>query len=197
MKYFSIVILIILSLLTACSNEEKGDAIIKEAELTDFEKSLMEIAGKESFAFDIELNNENVEEVHTKIDYYENGEFIDSLSEFSSALSESDLKETIRAVFIRQEITDQEEQWISSVITADGSGSSTIKNKIADSEEMSSAWGGIPSSASLNIGEKRIIASIVHSNRNQVSVLNSIETEADIKRATDYERAYLISIELK
>lgn len=197
MKY-SIVILITLSLLAACSNEEKGDAVIKQAELTDFEKSLIEITGEQSFVYDIELNNNEVKEIHTFVDYYEDGKLIDRVSEYSSSISESEKEDPIRAVFIRNQIDEDEEQWISSLMTNSGSSRGDSVNDIKGREEMGSAsWGGISSPTHVEIKEKQAVASIVKSNKNSVSTYNIIETEDDLKKATDYEQVYIISLELR
>ncbi|NEU32044.1 hypothetical protein GN156_14875 [bacterium LRH843] len=61
----------------------------------------------------------------------------------------------------------------------------------------STAWGGIHSPTPLFKNENKIIASIVHTNKNTVSSRTDISTEEELKEATNYEQVYIISIELK
>ena len=47
------------------------------------------------------------------------------------------------------------------------------------------------------IGESKVIGTIAYSSKDEMSIVNEIETKEDLKRATDYEQAYLISVELR
>ncbi|PAV29683.1 hypothetical protein CIL05_09935 [Virgibacillus profundi] len=198
MRYVPVFFLITLSLLSACSNEVESDAVIEEAELTEFEKNLIELTGDQSFVYDYEINNDEVKEIHTFIDYYEKGELIERVSEMGTTLSETQSDDPMRTVFIRKQVNENEEQWITSIMSNSGSSSADAVNDISKRKEMNSAsWGGITSRTPVNIGEKQVVASIVKSNKNGVSTYNIIETEDDLKRATDYEQVYIISIELR
>ncbi|WP_188454841.1 hypothetical protein [Virgibacillus oceani] len=201
MRYITIAILLLLSLLSACTQDKvnkDADAIIKEANLTEFEKYMVKIAGTNSFHYDMEIKSKDVNKLHTTIDYYENGNFKRKIADSYTALSEKDLNETIRTVFIRQQPTNNQEQWISTVMTKDGYSSSESKLVITKRKEAeSSTWGGISDETPLHIGEKRIIASLINSDKNAVSITYNMETEEEIKKATNYEQVYLISVELQ
>lgn len=200
-KYFIICVLIILLFLTACSQEQEtsdGDAVVSEADLTDFEKNLTQIIDEKSFIYDIEVNNDDVTEIHTTIDYYENSELVRSIADSSTTFSDADMEDGIRTVFMRKSANERNEQWITSVITSSGSSIAESLNDLEGREELdSSAWGGVISPTPLFLGEKKVIASIVHTNDSSVSVINTIKTEEDLRRATDYEQVYIMSIELK
>jgi hypothetical protein len=58
-------------------------------------------------------------------------------------------------------------------------------------------WGGIVDPVPLSIGEKRVIASVVQSNKNTVSSRVDIVSEEDLREATNYEQVYIISIEIE
>ncbi|WP_099159125.1 hypothetical protein [Virgibacillus ndiopensis] len=203
MRYFTIGMVLLLSLLSACTQdkasiESESDATIKEADLTAFEKHMMEIAGTYSFSYDIEIKSDKVKELHTTIDYYENGDFKRKIVDSYTTLTEEDLKEKIRTVFVRQQPTNDQEQWISSVMTKDGYSTAESKFDITNRKKIeSTTWGGISDKTPLKIGEKRIVASLINSDKNAVSIRTNIETKEEIKEATNYEQVYLISVELQ
>ncbi|WP_404451360.1 hypothetical protein LG329_13585 [Virgibacillus necropolis] len=71
----------------------------------------------------------------------------------------------------------------------------TTKNDIEERENMASGSGSI-SELPLTIGEK-VVATIVYTDEKGMSILNHIETEEDLKMATNYEQVYVISVEMK
>jgi len=197
MKYLTLGLLLILFTLTACSDEiPKGDALIKQAELTSFEKSLADLTGQYALIYDIDLKTKNATEITGIVDYYENGEFVRQISKVSSPITEENNSETIRVAFIQQLINDSEEKWITSFMTNGGHFSGTNKNKIDQLDQMASGSGGL-SKDSLVIGKTKRIAIIVYSNKDEVGINNNLETKEDLKRATNYEHAYIISIEIR
>lgn len=197
MKYVTLGLLLLLFTLTGCSEETpKGDALLKQAKLTGFEKSLAELTGKYSIIYDIDLNNNNATEITGIVDYYENGEFVRQISEMSSPITEKNNTETIRVAFIQQLITESEENWITSFMIDEGQVSGTSKNKIHQLNQMASGYAGV-SNGSLVIGKKKGLATIVYTNKELVGIGSEIETKEGIKRATNYEHAYIISIELR
>ena len=191
-------ILLSLLVLFGCSSEgntKDGDATINVADLTDAEESLIEIMNSQSFAYDVEINNKDVKEIQATVDYYENGEFVKSILNFST---EVDSEDPIRTVFMRQNANEDHEQWTSAVIKENGHASAytdPIEEKL---EEMElSAWDGLNSPTPLFIGEKKVVAHIIQTNKDGISSLNNIETEADLKATLDYEQVYIMSVELK
>lgn len=155
MKYLTLGLFLILLLLTACSEETtSADALIKQAELTSFEKSLADLTGKYSLIYDIDLKNDKATEITGIVDYYEHGEFVRQISEVSFPITEEINTETIRVAFIQQLINDSEENWITSFMTDEGQFSGTTKNKIDQLDQMASGSGGL-SEDSLFMGEKK------------------------------------------
>ena len=61
---------------------------------------------------------------------------------------------------------------------------------------MSTGSGSV-SEVPLFIGEKKVLATIAYTNNKGMTILNDIETKEDLKRVTDYEQVYIISVELK
>lgn len=198
LKYLSIGIFLSLSLLTACTKESAGDAMIKQAELTNFEKNLVDLTSEHSFVFDLKINNEEITEVITIVDFYENGEFVRQVGNMSSGISQETIDDKIRVAFIHQTLSENEESWLMSVMKDDGYLSSTSLNNIDDKERINfaSASGGI-NEATVIIGESKVVGSIAYSSKDEMSIYDSLETKEDLKRATDYEQAYLISVELR
>lgn len=197
MKYLTFGLLLILFTLTACSEETpKGDALIKQAELTSFEKSLSDLTGQYALMYDIDLKTKKATEITGYVDYYENGEFVRQVSDLSSPITEDNHTETLRVAFIQQLVNDNEEKWITSFMTDEGQFSGTNKNKINQLDQMASGSGGL-SEDSLVIGKKKNVAIIVYSNKDVVGISNNIETDEDLKSATNYEHVYILSIEVR
>lgn len=197
MKYLTLGLFLMLFTLTACSEETTtSDALINQAELTSFEKSLADLTGKYALIYDIDLKNDKATEITGIVDYYENGEFVRKISEVSAPITEENNTDTIRVAFIQQLINDSEENWITSFMTDEGQSSGTNKNKIDQLDQMSSGYVGL-SKDSLFIGKKKGLATIVYTNKDELAISNNIETEEDIKRATNYEHVYIISIQVR
>src|SRR5699024_2532722 len=102
MKYIPIFVFIILSLLSACSQEkaEEADAVIEEADLSSFEENLMNMMNNSAFVFDVEINNEDIEDLQLTVDYYEKSDFVDQVVDMSTMVaSEEGPEGSIRAGF--------------------------------------------------------------------------------------------------
>lgn len=199
MKHLSKGVFLSLLLLTACSKESAGDAMIKNAELTKFEESLVDLTTDHSFIFDLEIKNDEITEIMGTVDYYENGEFVRTVSGITTAISEEENKEDkLTVAIIHQARNDKEEQWITSSMTEDGQSSGTVLNNIDGKarEKFASVWGGV-NEGPLTIGQKKVIGVLAYSAKDGLSMANSIETKEDIKRATNYEQVYLLSVELR
>ncbi|MFZ3577795.1 hypothetical protein [Virgibacillus sp. DJP39] len=90
---------------------------------------------------------------------------------------------------------DNQEQWITSIMDDGGQSSGLFKKDISGREKMSSGTGGL-NEAPLFIGEKKVVATIVYTNKQGLSIYNDIETKEQLEKATDYEHVYIISVEL-
>lgn len=199
MKHLSIGVFLSLLLLTACSKGSAGDAMIKPAELTKFEESLVDLTSEHFFIFDLEIKNEEITEIKGTVDYYENGEFVRKVSEINTGISEEENNEDkLTVAIIRQARNDKEENWITSFMTESGQSSGSVLNKIDGKarEKFASSWGGV-NEGPLTIGQKKVIGTLAYSGKDGISINHSIETKEDIKRATDYEQVYVLSVELR
>ncbi|GAA0594793.1 hypothetical protein GCM10009001_08640 [Virgibacillus siamensis] len=202
MRVLQIVVgIFLIVVLAACSGEPEDTdptAAIKQAELSEFESSMMKLAGQNTFSFDIDINSENVSELHAAIKYYENSEMKNVVSKSDVSLSKQNIKKPIRITFIRRSPVKNKEEWITAVMTADGSSTTKQTLDVSDREEMSStAWGGITEPVSLDIGEQQIVGTLVQTNQNSTTILNTIETNEQLMHATAYEQVYVMSITLK
>ena len=147
----------------------------------------------------MEINNDEIAEIMGTVDYYENGEFARNVSGISTAISEEENNEDkLTVAIIHQARNDKEEQWITSLLTEDGLSSGTVLNNIDGKarEKFASVWGRV-NEGPLTIGQKKVIGVLAYSAKDGLSMANSIETKEDIKRATDYEQVYLLSVELR
>ena len=199
MKHLFIGVFLSLLLLSACSKDTAGDAMIKPAELTKFEESLVDLTSEHFFIFDLEINNDEIKEIKGTVDYYENGEFVRKVSEINTGISEEENNEDkLTLAIIRQAKNDKEENWIISFMTESGQSSGTVLNNIDGKarEKFASSWGGV-NEGPLTIGQKKVIGILAYSGKDGISITNSIETKEDIKRATDYEQVYVLSVELR
>ncbi|EPD50306.1 hypothetical protein HMPREF1210_02877 [Paenisporosarcina sp. HGH0030] len=195
MKYL-ILSIFILFLLTGCSKEsEKVDAKIKRAELTRYEESLITLSSQHALVYDLKLKNEAAKEIVVTIDYYEKGEFVRQISELTDRIVED---ENSLRVSILQQVINEEEDWITSILTEAGVSSIAVRQNTAvrDKKNFASTSGGI-TEGSLFIGEQKTIHSIVYSKLGEMSILHDIETKEDLKKATDYEQVYIVSLEIR
>ncbi|HSO58468.1 MAG TPA: hypothetical protein VLQ66_09635, partial [Paenisporosarcina sp.] len=192
-------IVLSLVLLTGCTKDSKGDAMIKNAELTKFEESLVDLTTDHSFIFDLEINNDEITEIMETVDYYENGEFVRNVSGISTAISEEeDNEDKLTVAIIHQARNDKEEQWITSLMTESGQSSGTVLNNIdGKAREKFASVSGRVNQGPLTIGQKKVIGVLAYSAKDGLSMANRIETKEDLKRATDYEQVYIISVEIR
>jgi hypothetical protein len=130
LKYLSAFLVLSLVLLTGCKQESKGDAIIKNAELTTFEDSLVNLTSEHSIILDLEINNDEITEIIGTVNYYENGEFVRKVSEINTGISEEEENDDKLTVgFIHQARNDIEENWITAFMTESGQSSGTVLNR--------------------------------------------------------------------
>ncbi|MEN1968068.1 hypothetical protein WMZ97_08325 [Lentibacillus sp. N15] len=196
MKRFCLAVLCsLLLILSACSGEQKGDATLKEAALTDFETGLLDMMSDTAFAYDLHLANDNINEIHATVDYYTKGQFNSHVIDFSTKVSSS-TDEPFRILFISQQTDDDHIQWISSVISNDGQ--STAKSEaIPIKSVMDYASGSNNELDAFPIHKKKIVASLVYSNKKQITVRHDIKTKKDLQQATNYKKVFLITLELQ
>ena len=196
MKYLSTFLVLSLVLLTGCTKESKGDAVVKHAELTKFEEGLVNLNSEHSFIFDMEINNDEITEIIGTVDYYENGKLVRQVYKLGSAIEQESIDDTIRVAFMQQPVNENEEKWLISTMTDNGQTSGSFKNNIDGKERMNfgSTSEGV-NEGPLIIGESKVIGAILYFDNG--SYTSSIKTKEDLESTTDYEQAYLISIEVR
>ena len=195
MKYKTLGILLIF-LLSACSGESKsGDAEIKRSELTQFEENLLSLSSQHSMVYDLELKNEAAKEIVVTIDYYEKGKFVRQITELTDRIVEN--QNSLRLAVLQQ-VNKNEDHWITSIMNESGMSSLAFPQPTDERERMNfgSTSGGIEVGA-LVIGERKIIYSIAYSSSDEMPILQNIETKEDLKKATNYEQVYIVSVELR
>ncbi|MCZ8537095.1 hypothetical protein M9R32_07890 [Paenisporosarcina quisquiliarum] len=195
MKYLTLGILMVF-LLSACSGESKsGDAEIKRSELTNFEENLLSLSSQHSMVYDLELKNEAAKEIVVTIDYYEKGKFVRQITELTDRIVEN--QDSLRLAVLQQ-VNKNEDNWITSIMNESGMSSVAFPQPTDERERMNlgSTSGGIELGA-LVIGERKIIYSIAYSSSDEMSILQNIETKEDLKKATNYEQVYIVSVELR
>lgn len=190
----------LLLLLCACTEKTttSSDAVIKRAELTPFEDNLPKLIDNRSFAYDIDVKTDQVSKIIGTVDYYENGEFVRQISEISTKIMEEEQQEAIRMVFMREPKSDDQEQWIASIMRGGSQSSVSTKNDINDIEKRKkmALGSGTISEVPLSIGKKKVVATMVYTDEKGMTIINNIETEEELKMATDYEHVYVISVEM-
>ncbi|GAA0447434.1 hypothetical protein GCM10008983_26840 [Lentibacillus halophilus] len=200
MRFRSLAIMVYLSvfMLAACTDtgEKKGDAAIAQADLTDFEEQLMDLSNETSFAYDINLHNEKARQLEVMVEHYEDGEKVNEVVHFASDLKGTKPSDDLRVVFLRQMIGQGKEKWVASIMTENGRASTENIVKTPSDDYTSVSSGGVGSKIPFNIGEQKYAATIKHTNKTSVTQRTNMETEEAIKKATDYEHVYLMSVQL-
>ncbi|GAB4074249.1 hypothetical protein GCM10028778_17520 [Barrientosiimonas marina] len=203
LRALTVILFLLALVLTACSDDtkpvgpdKKGDATIAEADLTDFDKKLMNLATDMSFAYDIQLHNQEAKELQVTVEHYQNGEKVNEILNMASGLKNVKPSDNLKVVFLRQKAGEGQEKWVGSVIRANGS--SSVENTVeAPSDDYASvSSGGISSQTSFTIGERQYASTIIHTNQHSVSQRTDLDTDEAIKQATDYEDVYLLSVRL-
>ncbi|MGE6489205.1 hypothetical protein [Paenisporosarcina sp. NPDC076898] len=143
----------------------------------------------------MELKKEAAKEIVVTIDYYEKGKFVRQITEMTDRIVED--QDSLRLAVLQQ-VNKDEDNWITSIMNESGMSSIAFPQHTDERERMNFAAtsGGIELGA-LVIGERKIIHTIVYSNSDDMSILHDIETKEDLKKATDYEQVYIVSVELR
>jgi hypothetical protein len=198
MRYLLFYCILILLLLPACTQQKGPDAMVDGADQTDVEKNMLEMLTENAFVYDVKVNDNEAEELRLTIDYYENGEFKAHIADMSSGIlsDQKDADEPIRVIFARQMTDENHENWITAVLDNGGYSSSESESREVKRENLDTAWGGV-NDGELTKGEEQIIGMMIHSENDTIAFSSLIETEEELKEATDYEQAYVLSVQLK
>ncbi|WP_042224370.1 hypothetical protein [Oceanobacillus manasiensis] len=188
-----LILLSLLSLVAACSNQENQDALIEEGELTDYERNLTNLVSENVFVYDVEILNKNAKAVRLKVDYYQEGELVDTIVNLSFSVDVEEESEA-RLVFLNTPPSGQE-KWVAAIMTENGMASSTVDEGLPKMEDMSGIAGSLVG-PSLEINKESVIGSMVKSNQETIGTPVHIETEEDLKRATSYEHVFILKATL-
>ncbi|WBX80221.1 hypothetical protein PD280_22005 [Virgibacillus salarius] len=197
MKRLIFPLLIMIVLLSACLSDERR-IMIKRGELTEYEQKLNQLIGDQLLIYDIQHATDQVEAAIATIDYYEYGQYKDTVSNISISFSAEDLEESIRLVVLNQQMEDKE-KWITAFLTKTAVVSNENERDLVGKEEVgqSTGVGGIVEPTPIQLNDKQVIGSIVRTSKGEMATMNHIESEADLKRATNYEQVFIISLELQ
>ncbi|MFD2630166.1 hypothetical protein [Oceanobacillus kapialis] len=195
-KIMLLILLSLLGLITACTTEAKGQgASIKEGELTDYERSLTDMVSENFFVYDVEFLNDNATTINLKVDYYQEGEHIDTIIDLASSLEDIEKNSEVRLLFMSTPFQDQE-KWDAAIITENGMASTTVDEGLPKIEEVGGI-SGYTGQTELKIGEETIIGSVVKSDRDTITSPVNMDTEEGLKKATSYEHVFILSATLK
>lgn len=200
MRKFLPIFLIVL-FLVACSNTKAltndADATISVAQLTDLEKALVDLSTSESFLFDLSINNDGLTEIVTAVDYYENGKHVKTIEESVTTIENLIDHKLLKLLFLVKDDA-QKQEWIIATIEDGGYGSSEVVVERNDENELkSSVTSNVANNTPLYKNEKRVVASIVKTNKDAVISRTDFNSEEEFQEAIDYEEVYLISVELR
>lgn len=203
MKYFSLIFLTLSLFLSACSDEpEQKDATIKEADLTDYEEQLTDIVGQDSYVYDVELGNDNINEIHAKVDYYKNGHLEEEMTGLGMHLEEEDPMGTFRVAFLSQQLASESQdeysgqQWIVGILSENGySSTKAIDPVYGDVAEVTGTLSSstVQPETSLQKGEEKVVAATIYTDDNAIRTPD-FDSLDNLSR---YDDAYIMSIALK
>jgi len=180
--------LVVVVLLVSC---QKEGASIKVVNLTESEKELISAIGVERyFAFDIDLSYINFEQLEYRVDYFENGKFVKTLSHGATG----DLLEKKKQRLIWSQIKtgrNQDELWM---ITFNGS---RMTQQVAISENIRGmGWSQNESINTVNPGEEVRLAAIVGTESGEIRSPGVIfdKEEGGIQSLENYDVAYVLTV---
>ena len=194
--FTTLIIVLLLFVLSACSNSNSNSNTISVAELTDRENTILSTTSDKSFVFDFEIDGE-YKEVSVWIEKYEAGELVDvRLSEITTQI-----KENGSIIFTNPKTIETEKQHTFNIGIGSNGGTASISgfdtNSI-DFDTMASVWGSFPEELPLNQDEL-VLANICYSNND--SGMSSLTTDfyedpdGSINKLKEYDVAYLLKAE--
>lgn len=192
-----ILFIFLISFLTACTKKNNNDTpvTIDSANLSTFEQNLLELIGDYASVIELQINNKNAEVIEVSIDQYKNGEKQEEVMLFNSYLDDTDLSKPIR-VLISKQTNRKELEWLVSIMSEGGTTSMESKT-VLEKEYMGSAFGMVNMPTSIHLDEKKVIGTVALTDNESVHIRSEIESEEDLKAATDYEEVYIINTMVK
>ncbi len=198
MKRFSLLLFIfIISFLTACSlkNNDNTAVTIDSANLSAFEQNLLDLIGEYTSVVELQINDNDAEIIEVSIDQYKNGEKQEEVMLFTSYLDDTDLSKPIR-VLISKRTNHKDIEWLASIISDEGTASMESKTPL-EKEYTGSAFGMANMPTSIHLGEKKVIGTVALTDSDSVHIRSDIESDEDLKEATDYEEVFIINLTVK
>src|SRR5690625_2793747 len=193
-----ILVSLILVTLIACSPFSQSSdyaATIDEVKQSPYDQ-LLQVMGDKAFVYDLSINDKTAEEIHLFVDYYEVGEFVETMVEFSIAIED---EKKLTLAYIQQVYQDTYEKWIGAIIDNRGFASGTFENENpADRfEELGAVLGSVSMPLEIKKDKKSVVASISYSGKDVISSPVAIETEEQLEQLVDDDYVYVLSVQLK
>ncbi|KFN03255.1 histidine kinase [Bacillus clarus] len=186
-----------LLLLTSCSPLRNNEfATVRPYPLKKEESSILQMTPIQQGAimfYDITLKN-NKDEIHAVIEYYQNGAKIKDIANTSSShFPEKQIKFSFgQPTFQFEKDIPEKNQWYINI-----EGSSMIVPEETPPSINSSASTTIQSTKNLKYNQKTILAAIIKTNKETISVPSLDEESVMDRLLRENEHVYLCSIELK
>lgn len=195
-----LILLIAILFLAACTSDNissDADVIVDETTLAKFEQDFLQMMSDRSFIYDLKIQNDDIQQVAVRVDYYEDGELKERIVDFSTDLSEPSKKTNV--AFIQQIFQETYEKWSVVTFEDNGYGAAETENEFPKTRDamMSTMWGSVGMPIALMKDEPEVIAHIIYSNESVVSSSAYVETEEDLRELTKYEHVYVLSLEVK
>lgn len=189
---------ILLLVLTACTSDNKDYIMIKEANLTNSEKQLLESLADASLVYDIELNQHHPAAIELSVDYYKNGMLKENNPYLKTSLSHEDMNkgknESIRVLLAKQ-TASSDQVWTGSI--SHFSGSSSFKTDPQPINETSSyGYGYTNINQPIEMEEKHLIGYLIYSNDSSLHAPHEIYSEEQFEELINHEAVYLLYITL-
>lgn len=196
---FRILASLILTLtIVACSPFSQSSdhaAIINEVSKPPYDQ-LLQVMGDKVFIYDLSIKDKTIEEIHLFVDYYEAGEFVETMVEFSTFVED---EKELTFAYIQQIYQDIYEKWIGVIINDNGysAGEFENENPAERFEELGAVWGNVSMPLEIKKDQKSVVASVSYSGKDVISSPNAIETEEQLEELVDDDYVYVLSVELK
>ena len=191
------IILIISSLLMACSDEFVNEAIvIEQNDKEDLQLDMLHLLADELGVWDITINDKAAKEIEVTVEHYEHSKKQDPIVQFSTFIDEPKSKHKVNLVIAEQSFEEQS-KWIAAIISEDS---------LAASESIAPFWGDfqtithstVPVPTTAEVGEKVVLGTIMLTNSEEhISTHIPFDEDFDEKDLEEINHTYIMSLQVK
>ncbi len=193
-KAMFLFLLVAVSLAAGCqwdvANLESQPAIIS-AQLTEAEQQLITAVGVErTFAFDVNLDTINFDQLEYKVDYYEQGEYVETVTQGAMG---SFLEGGIHRLMWSQTNTGTNQEQLWHMAFAGG----RMTQQIEMPEQLTAwSWSQVDQVETIQLDQPVMLAALVGTSTGSMRGPAVIfdETEGGVEALTEYEAAYVLSV---